>query len=97
LINSLKKEECERFFEVTGASFLFASIYSEVYKDIGIVILNNKNFVSVNLSKKGTAKQEGMEKNFLTTKNYLKNTLKVLVYFLKPKEITFTKLLIKKR
>lgn len=93
LINSLKKEGCERFFEVAGASFLFASIYSEVYKDIGIVILNNKNFVSVNLSKEGTARTRRDGAKFFNNKKLFKKYFKNFSLFLKIERNNFHKII----
>lgn len=67
-IKQFKKENYERFFEVEGANFLFATIYAKVYKNIGIIIINDNGNVSFNLSKPGVAGTKRMGHRFLNNK-----------------------------
>ena len=48
------KDNYERFFEVDGASFLLASMYIDIYKDLDSLVLNDEGFLSVYLRKSRT-------------------------------------------
>lgn len=91
-----KTAKYERFFEVEGASFLFATIYAEVYKDIGIIIVNNNGYLSVNLSKHGVAKTKQIGLRFLNDKKIFDKYSNDFLSFLNTGVKYFNKIIKKK-
>lgn len=60
---NIHHENYERFFEVSGASYLFASIFFESYKTMGVLIMNDNGVVSVYLNKSASllTRQDGLQ------------------------------------
>lgn len=72
---NIHHENYERFFEVSGASYLFASIFFESYKPMGALIMNDNDVVSVYLNKPASwlTRQDGLQlfSNKSQTESYI--------------------------
>ncbi len=61
-LGTFNRENYERFFEVDGASYLLATMYIDIYRDLDSLILNDKGILSVYLRRSRTesARKEGL-------------------------------------